>query len=108
MLARLRRWGGARIAGLPVIDVALAAVLTVTAVAGILTGAVDEGPPAVTLPAAVVSTVALLWRTRLPVLTAALVLGAGLAQMLLAQPQGSIWSLIVLVLASQWLRKEKK
>jgi signal transduction histidine kinase len=99
MLARLRRWGGARIAGLPVIDVALAAVLTVTAVAGILTGAVDEGPVALTLPVAVVSTAALLWRTRLPVLTAALVLGAGLAQMLLAQPMGSIWSLVVLILA---------
>lgn len=99
MLARLRRWGGARIAGLPVIDAALAGVLTVTAVAGILTGAVDEGPLVVTLPAAVVSTVALLWRTRLPVLTAGLALGAGLGQMLLAQPQGSIWSLVVLILA---------
>jgi signal transduction histidine kinase len=99
MLARLRRWGGARIAGLPVIDVALAGVLTAAALAGILSGAVDEGPPVVTIPAAVVSTAGLLWRSRVPVLAAGLALSAGLVQMLLAHPQGSIWSLVVLILA---------
>ncbi|WP_284252991.1 sensor histidine kinase [Pseudolysinimonas kribbensis] len=45
------------------------------------------------------TTVGLLWRTRLPVLTAGLLLGADLVQGLLAHPSGSIWSLIALILA---------
>ncbi|GAA2081488.1 histidine kinase [Pseudolysinimonas kribbensis] len=99
MRSRLGRWARVRIAGLPLVDVVVSAVLTITAVVGILTGEVDEGPLALTLPVAVATTVGLLWRTRLPVLTAGLLLGADLVQGLLAHPSGSIWSLIALILA---------
>ncbi|GMA93968.1 hypothetical protein GCM10025881_07920 [Pseudolysinimonas kribbensis] len=44
MRSRLGRWARVRIAGLPLVDVVVSAVLTITAVVGILTGEVDEDP----------------------------------------------------------------
>lgn len=81
--------------GFPAPDVALAAALCAVAIASVLTGNPDEGPLAVTLPAAVVSTAALLWRRRSPLVAVALVMVAGTAQTVLSQSPGSLWSLAV-------------
>jgi len=91
-LDRIRR---RRLWGLPVPDVALAGALCLVAAASVLTGNPVEGPVALTLPVAVVTTLALAWRRRAPVLALALIAAAGLLQAFLAQSPGSLWSLVV-------------
>jgi signal transduction histidine kinase len=90
---RKKFWGFAR--G----DLVLAGLACAVAMASVLTGNPDEGPLIVTLPVAIASTLALAWRTRLPVVTVAIILVAEIAQLLLAQPAGSLWSLVVSVIA---------
>lgn len=92
VLARFRQ---RTLLGLPAPDVALAALLCAIAVMSVLTGNPDEGPMALTLPVALVSTLALAWRRRLPLVMIGLVAVAGLVQTLLAQDPGSLWSLAV-------------
>ncbi|GAA3772610.1 histidine kinase [Microbacterium kribbense] len=99
MRQAIARFRQASVAGFPASDVALAGLVGVVAVASVLTGNPDEGPMAVTLPVAIVSAVALLWRQRTTLLTAGLVAAAGLVQTLLAQPHGSLWSLAVYAIA---------
>lgn len=99
MRDRLRRWWHLRIGGFALPDLVLTGGLTLVAVASVLTGNPDEGPVAITLPVALVTTTALIWRTRAPVVTAALVLGAGLVQTLVSSSPGSIWALVVLIIA---------
>lgn len=99
MFGRVGPWLRRRRFGLPYGDLLLAAVLCVIAVASVATGNPAEGPLAVTLPVAVASTLALAWRTSIPVVTVAIVLAADVAQLLLAQPAGSLWSLVVSVIA---------
>lgn len=99
MLNRVTPWLRTKHWGFPRGDLLLAALACVVAVASVITGNPDEGPIAVTLPVAIVSTLALSWRTRSPVVMVALVLAADLAQLLLAQPAGSLWSLVVSVIA---------
>ena len=82
VLARFRQ---RTLLGLPAPDVALAALLCAIAVMSVLTGNPDEGPMALTLPVALVSTLALAWRRRLPLVMIGLVAVAGLVQTLLAQ-----------------------
>ncbi|MCX7522109.1 histidine kinase [Microbacterium sp. STN6] len=84
-----------RVAGFAAPDIALAALMLVVAVLSVLTGNPDEGPVRVTLPVAVVTALALLWRGREPFIAVALALLAGLTQSVLAQPPGSLWSLLV-------------
>lgn len=98
MFGRVARWLGRRVAGFPLGDLLLAALLCAVAVASVATGNPDEGPLPVTLPVAVVTTVALAWRSRSPVVSVALVLVADIAQLLLAEPAGSLWSLVVFVI----------
>ncbi|WP_051191535.1 sensor histidine kinase [Microbacterium luticocti] len=92
---RLERLWRRTVAGLPVPDVALAAALCVIAVLSVLTGNPDEGPIAVTAPVAVLSTAALAWRVRAPLVCVGVLIGTGMVQALLAQPTGSLWSLVV-------------
>ncbi len=99
MFGRVAPWLRRRLLGFPYGDLLLAALLCAIAVASVLTGNPDEGPPVVTLPVAVASTLALAWRTRIPVLTVAIVLAADVAQLVLAEPTGSLWSLVVSVIA---------
>jgi signal transduction histidine kinase len=99
MLDRLRRWWHLRIGGFALPDLVLAVAATMVAVASVLTGNPDEGPVAITLPVALVTTTALVWRTRAPWLTAALVLAAGLVQTLTSRSPGSLWALVVLIIA---------
>jgi signal transduction histidine kinase len=98
MFGRVARWLGRRVAGFPLGDLLLAALLCAIAVASVATGNPYEGPIPVTLPVAVVTTVALAWRSRSPVVSVALVLLADLAQLALAEPAGSLWSLVVFVI----------
>ncbi|WP_308492754.1 sensor histidine kinase [Microbacterium terrisoli] len=95
-IARFRR---RRLWGLPAADVALAGTLCVVAVVSVLTGNPDEGSPAVTLPVAIASTLALVWRRTRPPVTIALLIVTGVAQTLLTQVPGSLWSLAVYVIA---------
>ncbi len=77
----------------------LAGIACAVAMASVLTGNPNEGPIAVTLPVAIASTLALSWRTRAPVVTVAVFLVTDIAQLVLAQPAGSLWSLVVSVIA---------
>lgn len=99
MVGRLRRWWNTRIGGLALPDLVLAVALALIAAVSVITGNPDEGPVAITLPVALVSTGALVWRSRAPAVTAALVLAAGLVQTLSSQSPGSLWSLVVLIIA---------
>ncbi len=99
MLGRIAPWLRRQHWGLPTGDLVLAALVSVVAVASVVTRNPYEGPLAVTLPVAIASTLALGWRTRMPVVTVAIVLSANIIQMLLAQPAGSLWSLVVSVIA---------
>lgn len=97
MLRALARFRQRVLWGFPAPDVVLAGVLCLVAVLSVLTGNPAEGPVVVTLPVAVVSTVALLWRRRGPMVTTALIVLSGTAQTVLSQPPGSLWSLVVYV-----------
>lgn len=99
MLGRVAPWLRGRLFGFARGDLLLAAILCIVAVVSVLTGNPYEGPLAVTLPVAIATTLALAWRTRIPVMTVAIVLVADVAQLLLAQPAGSLWSLVVFVIA---------
>lgn len=94
-LAQFRR---RTLGGFPAPDVVLTVLLCAIAVASVLTGNPDEGPVAITLPAAVLMTGALLWRRRTPIVAVLLVALASLAQTLLARTPGSLWSLAVFVI----------
>ena len=93
------RWRRRTLWGLPAPDVLLALALFAVAVASVVTGNPDEGPLALTLPVAVSSTLALGWRRHAPLVPVAVVIVAGLVQTLLSTFPGSLWSLVVDVVA---------
>jgi signal transduction histidine kinase len=99
MRARFVRWWRRPVVGISTGDLVIAGALLVIAVASVLTGNPDEGPVAVTLPAAVVLTVSLVWRRRQPAITISGVVAAGVFQTVFAADPGSLWSLVVLVIA---------
>lgn len=87
--------------GLPVLDVALAAVLCVFAVGGLVTGQVQEHPLAVTLPIAALSTAAIALRSRFPLVVAVSVAGMAVVQALLAgSVSGTLWALVVFLVVA--------
>ena len=89
---------GRLVAGFPVLDALLAAAVAFAWVGGILTGEVNEGPLAVTLPVAVVSSAALLWRSRATLAAVGAVVLAQVAQTLLAdESPGTVMSFLVMV-----------
>jgi signal transduction histidine kinase len=92
MKARVVRWHGRRLAGLPVADVVLAGLLCLLAVASAASGNPPEGPRAVTVPVALVMTAALAFRTRATLVALAFILVAGEAQTLASQSPGSLWA----------------
>jgi signal transduction histidine kinase len=99
MLARFVRWWARPVAGVPTGDLVIAGALMAIAVASVLTGNPYEGPTIITLPAALVGTGSLVWRTRQPAITVVGVLAAGIFQSILAGGQSSLWSLVVLVIS---------
>ena len=98
MLVRVAPWLRQQQWGFPRGDLLLAGVFCIAAVASVITGNPYEGPLIVTLPVAIATTFALIWRTKTPIVTVAIVLAADIAQLLLAQPSGSLWSLAVFVI----------
>lgn len=76
-------------------DLVLAGGLCAIAVASVLTGNPYEGPVYITLPAAIVMTAALAWRSRSPAVSVLLVLVAQLVQTFISQSPGSLWALVV-------------
>ena len=95
-LAALRN---ARPGGIPAADAVLAGLLLLVAVASVLAGKPDEGPPAVTLPAAVAMTGPLAWRRKSPLVPALACASANLFQAALAQAPGTLWSLVAFAVA---------
>jgi len=96
-LARFRRralWG------FPVPDLVLAGLLCLVGLLSVVTGNPAEGPIAITLPVAVCTTLALVWRRRSPLLMIALIIVSGMVQSVLAQSPGSLWSLLVYAIAT--------
>jgi signal transduction histidine kinase len=98
MQARVIHWRGRRLAGLPVADVVLAAVLCVFAIASAASGNPPEGPRAVTVPVALVMTAALAVRSRATFVALAVVLLAGETQTVAHQSPGSLWAFAVYLL----------
>lgn len=95
MFERVAAMRRRRIVGLPVTDVALACALCVVAVASVATGNPNEGPLAITVPVAIVSTLAVAWRRKAPVIAVIALVVSGTAQSILADGPGSLWSLAV-------------
>jgi signal transduction histidine kinase len=92
---------------LPVLDATLAAALCVLAVGGLVTGAVDERPLAVTLPIGVVSTLAMALRTRFPLAVAGVVAVLAVAQPVFAdEASNTLWSLVVFLVAAYTVAAE--
>lgn len=98
MRGAVRRTIRRRVWGFPLLDLLLAALLCLVAVASVLTGNPDEGPLVITLPVAVVMTAAIAWRTRSPVTAVVMVIVASAVQTVLAMAPGSLWSLAVLAI----------
>ncbi len=99
MLARFVRWWTRPMGAIPIGDLVIAGALLAIAVASVLTGNPNEGPILVTLPAALVMTAGLVWRTRYPAITIGAVVVASAFQTVLSEVPGSLWSLVVLVIA---------
>ena len=93
---------------LPVTDVVLAVALCVLAVGGLLSGQVLEKPFAVTIPIAMISTVAVAWRTRFPIVVAGVFATLSVTQALLAnQSSNSLWSLVVFLVVVYTVAAER-
>lgn len=92
---------------LPVTDVALSAALGVFAVGGLVTGQVQEHPLAITLPIALVSTMAIAARTRYPVAVAGVASVLAVAQALFAGgASGTLWALVVFLVSAYTVAAE--
>lgn len=92
-------WRSARPGGFPAPDLMLCGFLLAVALASVISGQPDEGPAAVTIPAAVVMAGSIAWRRRVPLVPAVACAAANLFQSWLAQMPGSLWSLVVLAIA---------
>jgi len=97
-----RAWGG-----LPVADAVLAVALCVLAVGGLVSGQVQERPLAVTVPIAVVSTLAIALRARHPLPVAAIVSILAVAQAVLTgSSSNTLWSLVVFLVSAYTVAAE--
>src|SRR6185312_8177566 len=94
---------------LPATDVLLTGALAVFAVGGLLTGAVQEEPLAVTLPVAIASTLPLALRTRFPLCVASLVVLLSIVQALATgSPSATLWSLLVFLVVAYTVGAERR
>jgi signal transduction histidine kinase len=100
MEGRLAHLRSARLAGLPVADVALGGVTAVSVVPSAAVGLPDDGPASVTVPVALVMSGALAWRTRAPLGAVGTLLGASLLQTVVAQEPGSVWAFATYLVAA--------
>ena len=85
----------------PVADAALALALGVLAVGGLVTGVVRERPLALTVPIAVVSTLALAVRTRFPLTVVGIVSALAVVQALATgSPSQTLWALVAFLVVA--------
>jgi signal transduction histidine kinase len=97
-----------RVGRLSVSDVALAAALCFLAVGGLITGQVDERPLAVTVPIAVISTLAVAVRTKYPVAVAGAVTVLAVVQALATgTSSNTLWSLVVFLVSAYTVAAER-
>jgi signal transduction histidine kinase len=82
------------------LDAIPAVALCAIGVFSILAGYTDEGPRALTVPVAVIVTLALAFRRRWPVAVSAVVMGAWGVQSIAAHVPSALWELVVLVLVA--------
>lgn len=90
---RWRAHSHREVAGLPLGDIAIAGVLCVLGVASAATRNPPEGALTITVPTALVMTLALAWRSRAPLIALGVVVSAGEAQTLASKSPGSLWAL---------------
>lgn len=88
-----RRWRERRVAGLLLVDLALAGSLFAVAVLSALLQLPEEGPLWLTVPVAAVMTLALAWRTDHALASLVVVVAAGEVQTVIAAEPGSLWAL---------------
>jgi signal transduction histidine kinase len=90
------------------VDAALAVALCVLAVGGLLTGQVDERPLSLTLPIAVVSTLAIAVRVRFPVAVTGLIAVLAVSQALVAgEASSTLWALVVFLVCAYSVGAER-
>jgi signal transduction histidine kinase len=94
------RWGEGTIAGLRVADLVLGVLLSVASVVTVFEMQQPEGPRALTLPVALVMSLAVVWRTRAPFTSLVVVLAASEVQSALTTSPGSLWAFAVLLLST--------
>lgn len=102
-------WHGRReVRGIPILDLALAAVLLFTSLGAILTGEVHEGAETVTIPVAIISSLAMVLRTRATIVATFVVCAAQLFQALLGSNYpGTIMALAIMLILSYSLAAER-
>ncbi|MGN6577409.1 MAG: sensor histidine kinase [Nocardioides sp.] len=98
MRGTVRAWSEGQVAGLPVPDLVVGALLLLVGVGTTLEVRPPEGPLALTVPVAVVMAVATIWRRRAPLAVVVVVTLAGEVQAALADSPGTVYSFAVLLL----------
>jgi signal transduction histidine kinase len=98
MRGTVRVWSEGRVAGLPVPDVVIGALLLLVGIGSTLEVQPPEGPLALTMPVAVVMAVATVWRRRAPLAVVVVVTLAGEVQAAFADSPGTVYSFAVLLL----------
>ncbi len=93
---------------LAVSDVVLAIALCFLAVGGLVSGQVDEKPLVITIPVAVVSTLAMAVRTRWPLAVTVLVVVLAMTQAVVAgESSRTLWSLVVFLVVAYTVAAER-
>jgi signal transduction histidine kinase len=98
MRGTVRAWSEGQVAGHPVPDLVIGALLLLVGIGTTLEVEPPEGPLGLTLPVAVVMAVATLWRRRAPLAVVAVVVAAGTVQSTFAESPGTVYSFAVLLL----------
>ncbi len=97
MRGTVRAWSEGQVAGIPVPDVVLGALLLLFGIGTTLEVQPPEGPPALTVPVAAVMAVATVWRRRAPLVAVVVVIAAGTAQSTFAASPGTVYAFAVLL-----------
>jgi signal transduction histidine kinase len=105
MRGTVRAWSRAQVAGIPVPDLVVAALLLLVGVGTTLEVQPPEGPLALTMPVAVVMAVATAWRRRAPLAAVVIVTAAAEVQAALADSPGTVYAFAVLLLVDYSLAR---
>ena len=98
MRGTVRAWSQGQVAGLPLPDVVVGALLLLVGIGTTLEVEPPEGPLGLTLPVAFVMAVATVWRRRTPLAVVMVIVMAGTVQSTFAESPGTVYSFAVLLL----------